>query len=143
MLGAARNGVPVLVLGPRTRSGADGGAARCLDARVANAVAAHKMLVPLDHQALLCPGGLCAEVIEFGRPAHDSAHLGAGERAVLGPWLRAAVAAELAPERVAARAQPQDGTCVAAPEGEVDSADCRAARRAGRAECRAPLRGGR
>jgi peptidoglycan/LPS O-acetylase OafA/YrhL len=124
VLAAGGSGMPVLVSGSRTRSGGATGAARCFDALVADAVATQSMLVPLDHQALLCPGGVCAEGIEFGRSAHDAAHLGAGERAVLGPWLRATVAAELAPERVAARAQPQGGTCVAVPEGEVDSADC-------------------
>lgn len=117
-------GVPVLLADARTTGGEAAGAARCFNAQLADAAATYPTLVPLDFEALLCPGGVCRTVAEFGQPSSDGVHLGVTERDELGPWLAAAVAAELAPARVAARAGEAAATCVTEPERGVGSAGC-------------------
>jgi peptidoglycan/LPS O-acetylase OafA/YrhL len=114
--------VPVLLAGARAGTGEAAGAARCFDALVAEAVATYPTLVPLDFEALVCPGGVCRSVTEYGLPSADGVHLGATERGQLGPWLAAAVTAELAPERAAARSAELAVTCV--PDEGVSSAGC-------------------
>jgi hypothetical protein len=116
--------VPVLLANARAGTGEAAGAARCFNALVADAVATYPTLVPLDFEALVCPGGVCRSVAEFGQPSFDGVHLGATERDELGPWLAAAVAAELEPARVAARVEEEAVSCVAEPDGGVDSAGC-------------------
>ncbi|MCO1658087.1 hypothetical protein [Pseudonocardia humida] len=119
-LGTGPDAAPVLLADARAGTGA----ARCFNALVAEAVATHPTLVPLDVEALVCPGGVCAEVIEFGHPSSDTAHLSTSERDEVGPWLAAAVRTELAPERAAARAEQAAGTCPAATDRGVDGAGC-------------------
>jgi hypothetical protein len=119
-LGTGPGAAPVLLADARAGTGA----ARCFDALVADAVATHPTLVPLDVEALVCPGGVCGEVIEFGHPSHDGAHLGTSERDEVGPWLAAAVATEIAPGRAAVRAEQAAGACRAATDRGVDGAGC-------------------
>jgi hypothetical protein len=116
--------VPVLLADARMGTGEAAGAARCFDALVADAAATYPTLVPLDLEALLCPGGVCRTVTEFGQPSSDGVHLGVTERDELGPWLAGEVAAELDPVRAAARAEEAAVTCVAEPERGVGSAGC-------------------
>ncbi|WP_214408327.1 hypothetical protein, partial [Pseudonocardia lacus] len=119
-LGTGPDAAPVLLAG----AGSGTGEARCFDALVAEAVATYPTLVPLDVEALVCPGGVCAQVIEFGHPSYDTAHLSTSERDEVGPWLAAAVTTELAPERAAARAEQAAGTCPAATDRGVDGVGC-------------------
>jgi hypothetical protein len=67
---------------------------------------------------------VCIEVIEFGHPSHDAAHLGTSERDEVGPWLAAAVTTEIAPGRAAVRAEQAAGTCPAATDRGVGGAGC-------------------
>jgi hypothetical protein len=92
---------PVLVADAPTgtRSG------RCLDALLAEAVAARGALVPLDVQALLCPAGAVVCDGSGVAPIDDEG------RAALGRAVGGAVAAELGPERTAARRQEQLDDC--------------------------------
>jgi lysophospholipase L1-like esterase len=116
--------VPVLLASARAGTGEAAGAARCFNALVADAVATYPTLVPLDFEALVCPGGVCRSVTEYGLPSSDGVHLGATERDELGPWLAAAVAAEIAPARAAARAEELAASCGPESEKGVGSAGC-------------------
>jgi peptidoglycan/LPS O-acetylase OafA/YrhL len=124
VLADPRGAPPVLLADARAGVGETGAAARCFSALVAEAVASYPTLVPLDFEALLCPGGVCRTATEFGRPSYDVAHLSTVERGELGPWLAAAVTAELEPARVAARQERVAASCGAAEEREAGGAGC-------------------
>jgi hypothetical protein len=124
VLGGGRGGPPVLLANAWAGVGETGAAARCFTALAAEAVATYPTLVPLDFEALLCPGGVCRTATEFGRPSYDVAHLSTVERGELGPWLAAAVTAELEPARVEARRERVATTCGAAEDRGLGGAGC-------------------
>jgi len=124
VLGDPPGAPPVLLADAMAGTGAAGAAARCFNALVSDAVATYPTLVPLDFEALLCPGGVCRTSTEFGRPSYDVAHLSAVERGELGPWLAAAVTAELEPARVAARRERVAAACGATEDRGQGGAGC-------------------
>lgn len=96
ILSAGSDGGPVLVAD--ARQGAGEGPGRCLQALIAEAVAARGALVPLDIDALLCPDAICPPLRD------DTAHLTGSAIDRLRPRLAEAVTVELDPARSATRA---------------------------------------
>lgn len=104
---------PVLVVDPPP-----GSAGRCLDGLLAEAVADRSALVPLTLRPLLCAPGASSDAASC-----DGSVTGLDDRAraALGSAVADAVAAELTPQRAAARTAEQRADCAGAIGSGIDA----------------------
>lgn len=93
---------------------------RCLGALLAEAVAARGALVPLDVQALLCPRGNGVVVCD----GSGAAPIDKEGRAALAQTVGGVLAAELGPERTAARKQERLDDCGGVGDAGVGDPGC-------------------